>query len=170
MRLKPLVVGWVPSPAKMDMMSEGREKELPGHWLLYLAAKASRKDRTFVRMVIRDHICKQGGRQGEEDVIPEEIDAHLAKAGENAGKTIDAIRINIIKNSSFPAVSEKKVMLPPKERFKRMMNPRCVEDYGLHMTFAELNTFEDGKIWIEDFFDQYVPLHRQPTETPGGSE
>ena len=39
MRLKPLVVGWVPSPAKMDMMSEGREKELPGHWLYALQSK-----------------------------------------------------------------------------------------------------------------------------------
>ena len=30
---KPLIVGWVPSKTKLDLMMQGREKELPGYWL-----------------------------------------------------------------------------------------------------------------------------------------
>ena len=29
---KPLIVGWVPSKKKLDLMAEGRAKELPGYW------------------------------------------------------------------------------------------------------------------------------------------
>ena len=36
---KPLVVGWVPSKVKLDLMMEGREKELPGYWLYNMQVK-----------------------------------------------------------------------------------------------------------------------------------
>ena len=38
-KIKPLVVGWVPSKSKLDLMYEGREKELPGYWLYQLQLK-----------------------------------------------------------------------------------------------------------------------------------
>ncbi len=33
---KPLIVGYVPSGAKMDMIGKGKFKELPGYWLYNL--------------------------------------------------------------------------------------------------------------------------------------
>lgn len=36
---KPLAVGWVPSKAKLDLMAEARERELPGYWLYDLQFK-----------------------------------------------------------------------------------------------------------------------------------
>ena len=36
---KPLIVGWIASKAHVDLMREGREKELPGYWLYRLQLK-----------------------------------------------------------------------------------------------------------------------------------
>jgi hypothetical protein len=36
---RPLIVGWVPSKTKIDLMAQGREKELPGYWLYELQFK-----------------------------------------------------------------------------------------------------------------------------------
>ena len=36
---KPLIVGWVPSPGKLQLMAEGRDRELPGYWLYELQCK-----------------------------------------------------------------------------------------------------------------------------------
>lgn len=36
---EPLVIGWVPSKAKEELMLAGKEKELPGYWLYDLQFK-----------------------------------------------------------------------------------------------------------------------------------
>ena len=39
-KTRPLVVGWVPTKKKVEMIMDGRESELPGAWLYALQLKS----------------------------------------------------------------------------------------------------------------------------------
>ena len=50
------------------------------------------------------------------------------------------------------------------EKLERLLNPSCVEDYGLGISFSELMSFEQGRIWTAIFFLAYVPFQKWPDE------
>lgn len=39
--------------------------------------------------------------------------------------------------------------MTPKEKWKRLANPKCARDYGLSITEKELSTFKEGKLILK---------------------
>ena len=48
-------------------------------------------------------------------------------------------------------------MTEVEERFERMMAPKTAEDYGISMTYEELQSFEKGR----QFADEYLVFHNR---------
>ena len=50
------------------------------------------------------------------------------------------------------------------EKLERLLNPSCVEDYGLGINFSELMSFEKGFDWLTNFCFAYLPFQEWPDE------
>ncbi|TES88935.1 MAG: hypothetical protein E3J94_07170 [Desulfobacteraceae bacterium] len=39
------------------------------------------------------------------------------------------------------------------EKLKRLINPKCANDYGLSISLSDLMSFNIGRKWVKDFFN-----------------
>jgi hypothetical protein len=52
--------------------------------------------------------------------------------------------------------------MTPQEKLKRLCNPKTAEDYGIGISFSELETFEEGREFIKNFYENYVLINKWP--------
>lgn len=50
------------------------------------------------------------------------------------------------------------------EKLKRFLSPQCPADYSIGFTFSELQSFEEGKKFLDVFLMRYVPFDKWPKE------